>query len=224
MLSKIKQIVIQKSGKGNSIVIVDRDKYVERMKNFWSDQSKFQKIALKDESFLNFVTSQEKRIDEIYKKLDNCNSVSEETRRHLKAARTKPRINKNNGSCKLHKKMCRWLSTFQTNFICFTNTYKPAKYLLPVLEPLTKNKYTSKDSFNFATEIVEQDSSKVMESVDIDSLYTNIPLEEIIEIWTNNLFKNSNIVDGLKKSEFLSKQPKSRILYLIIYYTNKLTE
>ena len=95
--------------------------------------------------------------------------------------------------------MCRWLSTFQTNFIRFTSTNKPAKYLLPVLEPLTKNKYTSKDSFNFATEVVEQDSSKFMGSVDIDSLYTNIPLEEIIEIPTNNLFKNSNIVDGLKK-------------------------
>ena len=34
MLSKIKQIVIQKSGRGNSIVIVDRDEYVERMENF----------------------------------------------------------------------------------------------------------------------------------------------------------------------------------------------
>ena len=221
MLSKIKQIVIQKSGKGNSIVIVDRDKYVERMENFWSDQSKFQIIALKDGNFLNFVTSEEKRIDEIYKKLDNSNSMSEETRRHLKAAITRPRMMY--GSCKLHKKMCRWLSTFQTNFICFTNTYKPAKYLLPVLEPLTKNKYTSKDSFNFATEIAEQDSSKFMGSVDINSLYANIPLEEIIEIRTNNLFKNSNIVDGLKKSEFLSKQPKSRILYLIIFYTNNLT-
>ena len=221
MLSKLKQIVIQKSGRGNSIVIVDRGEYVERMENFWSDQRKLQIIALKDGNFLNFVTSQEKRIDEIYKKLDNSNSMSEETRRHLKAAITRPRIMY--GSCKLHKKMCRWLSTFQTNFICFTNTYKPAKYLLPVLEPLTKNKYTSKDSFNFATEIVEQDSSKFMRSVDIDSLYTNIPFEELIEIRTNNLFKNSNIVDGLKKSEFLSKQPKSRILYLIIFCTNKLT-
>ena len=102
MLSKIKQIVIQKSGKGNSIVIVERDKYVERMENFWSDQSKFQVIALKDGNFLNFVTSEEKRIDEIYKKLDNSNSMSEETRRHLKAARTRPRTIKNNGSCKLH--------------------------------------------------------------------------------------------------------------------------
>ena len=102
MLSKIKQIVIQKSGRGNSIVIVDRDEYVERMENFWSDQRKFQIIALKDGNFLNFVTSQEKRVDEIYKKLDNSNSMSEETRRHLKAAISRHRIMY--GSCKLHKK------------------------------------------------------------------------------------------------------------------------
>ena len=33
-LSQNKQIVIQKSDKGNSIVIVDRDKYIEKMENF----------------------------------------------------------------------------------------------------------------------------------------------------------------------------------------------
>ena len=38
-----------------------------------------------------------------------------------------------------------------------------------------------------------------MESLDIDSLFTNLPLEEIIYICTNNLFKNSGIVHGLKK-------------------------
>ena len=41
-----------------------------------------------------------------------------------------------------------------------------------------------------------------MGSLDTDSLFTNIPLEETIEICTNNLFKNSDIVHGLKKSEF----------------------
>ena len=41
-----------------------------------------------------------------------------------------------------------------------------------------------------------------MGSLDIDSLFTNIPLEETIEICTNNLFKNKDIVHGLKKSEF----------------------
>ena len=33
-LSQNKQIVIQKSDKGNSIVIADRDKYIEKMENF----------------------------------------------------------------------------------------------------------------------------------------------------------------------------------------------
>ena len=53
-----KQIVIEKSDKGNSIVVVDRDKYIEKMENILSDQSKSQKIALKDDNFLNFITSQ----------------------------------------------------------------------------------------------------------------------------------------------------------------------
>ena len=41
-----------------------------------------------------------------------------------------------------------------------------------------------------------------MGTLDIDSLFTNIPLEETIEICANNLFKNSDIVHGLEKSEF----------------------
>ena len=41
-LSQNKQIVFQKTDKGNSIVIVDRDKYIEKM-----EKSQFQKIALK---------------------------------------------------------------------------------------------------------------------------------------------------------------------------------
>ena len=73
-------------------------------------------------------------------------------------------------------------------------------YLVPNLEPSTNNIYTVKYSFNFATEIVEQDSSSFMENLDIDSLFTNIPFEETIEICcTNNLFESSDIVYGLKK-------------------------
>ena len=98
-----------------------------------------------------------------------------------------------------------------------TPTCKLAKYLVLILEPLTINKYTVKDSFYFATEIVEQDSSNFMGRLDTDSLFINILREESIEICTNILFKNSDLVHGLKK-------PKSRILYLIVYYTNKLTE
>ena len=41
-----------------------------------------------------------------------------------------------------------------------------------------------------------------MRSLDIDSLFTNITLEEIIEICTINLFEQNDIVHGLKKIEF----------------------
>ena len=75
-----------------------------------------------------------------------------------------------------------------------------------MLKPLITNKYIVKDLFNFATEIVERDSLNFMGSVAIDSLFTNIPLEEPIEICTNNLFKNSNIVHGLKRSGFKDLQ------------------
>ena len=59
--SQNNQIVIQKSDKGNSIVIVDRDKYIEKMENFLSDQSKFQETALKDDNFLNFITKKNQK-------------------------------------------------------------------------------------------------------------------------------------------------------------------
>ena len=73
---------------------------------------------------------------------------------------------------------------------------------MPILEPLTNNKYTDKHSFQVTTEIVEQDSSNFMGSLDIGSLFTNIPLEEIIEICTNNLFINSYIIHDWKKNDF----------------------
>ena len=41
-----------------------------------------------------------------------------------------------------------------------------------------------------------------MGSVDVDSLFTNITLDETNEICTNKLFKESQTVEDLRKSEF----------------------
>ena len=70
---------------------------------------------------------------------------------------------------------------------------------MPILEPLTTSKYTVKNLFNFATEIVEQNSRNFIGSLDIDSLFANISLKECIEIGTNSLFKNNEIINGFKK-------------------------
>ena len=67
---------------------------------------------------------------------------------------------------------------------------------------LTSNEYTVKDSFAFAKEIVEQDSGYIMGSLDVDSLFTIIPLEETIDIYANILFINTEKVEVLSKIEF----------------------
>ena len=171
------------------------------MENFLNDQSTFQKTAVKDDNFLDFTTSQEKRNDKIYEKLVDSNSMSEETRRHLKPVGTRPGILY--GSCKVHKKCVDGCPLFRPISSALQKPrHKLAKYLVPILEPLTTNKYAVRDLFNFATEIVEQDSSHFMGPLDIDSLFSNISLEEIIEISTYNFFENSDIVHGLKNSDF----------------------
>ena len=60
---------------------------------------------------------------------------------------------------------------------------------------MTSNEYAVKDSFA----IVEQDSQFFMGSLDVDSLFTYIPLEEFIDICTNTLFENAERVEGTKK-------------------------
>ena len=55
-----------------------------------SKQSKFQKGVVKDDNFLNFISSQENHIAKIYKKFVNSNSMSEETQRHVKPVGTTP--------------------------------------------------------------------------------------------------------------------------------------
>ena len=178
--SQNKKIVIQKSNKGNSIVIVDM--YIEKIESLLSDESKFQKTTVKDDNFLNFITCQEKRINKIYEKLVDSNSMSEETRRYLKPVET--RLGIMYGSCKMHKKCADGCPLFRPiSSALQTPTYKLAKYLVPFLEPLISHKYTIKDSFDFTTEIVEHDSSNFMGNLDIDSLFTNIPHEEAIKIY-----------------------------------------
>ena len=70
-----KDIVIQKSDKGNSVVIVDKDTCIKRMENILSDQRKFEKVTLKNDAFLDFVVNQEQRIDTIFKNLVDSNSM-----------------------------------------------------------------------------------------------------------------------------------------------------
>ena len=186
-LCKSKDIVMQKSDKGNSVVVDDKADYLDKMDNLLNDTRKFEKIDLKNDGIFNFAINQEKRVDNILKKLVASKSIYEETRRSLKPVGTRPGIMY--GLCKVHKDIIDNCPPFRPVLSAInTPTYKLAKFLVPILKSLTSNEYTVKDSFAFVEEIVEQGSEFFMGSLDVDSLFTNIPLEETIDICTNTRF------------------------------------
>ena len=61
-------------------------------------------------------------------------------------------------------------------------TYKLAKNLVPILSPLTVNEFSVHDSFSFADEVSSFCLDNFMASLDVKSLCTNIPLNEVSDI------------------------------------------
>ena len=131
-------------------------------------------------------------------------------------------------NCKVHKQQVDGCPPFRPILSALqTPTYNLAKFLVPLLNPLTKNEYTVKDSFQFAEEICEQDPTLSMGSLDVDSLFTNIPLDETIDICINQLFENTDTVEGITNSELkqiICLATTCVILYLTVYFTNKLQQ
>ena len=85
------------------------------------------------------------------------------------------------GNPEIHKPVVDNLPIFRP-ILSAINTfgYNLVRFLIPVLAPLTLSEFTIKDSFSFAKEIT-YDSSLYMASLDVESLFTNIPLNETIK-------------------------------------------
>ena len=148
-LCKNKNIIIQKSDKGNSVVIVDKADCLNKMESVLNDTRKFEKLNLKNDGILNFAVNQQECVDNILKKLVASNSISKEARRSLKPVGTRPGIMC--GLCKVHKDIIDNCLPFQPILSSInTCTYKLAKFLVPILKSLTSNEYMIKDSFAFA--------------------------------------------------------------------------
>ena len=58
------------------------------------------------------------------------------------------------------------------------SAYKLAKFVVQLLTPLASNDYTIKDSFSFAEEVSSYDCAHYMISLNTESLFSNILLEE----------------------------------------------
>ena len=172
------------------------------MHNLLNDESKFVKLKFNTRNNeLDYILEQEKIINDYLKKLVDKGSLSPEDFKNLKASGSQPGIL--HGLCKVHKKCDGSLPPFRPILSAInTPSYKLAKFFVPLLSELTFNDYVIKDSFSFADNVRAQNSSFFMSSFDIDSLFTNIPLDETINICSDKLFKKKKKIKGLNKSEF----------------------
>ena len=82
--------------------------------------------------------------------------------------------------------------------------YKVGKYLSNLLQPLTINEFTLKDSFDTASKI--RDIPKelftdgyVYASFDVTSLFTNVPLQRTINVIIDRIYNKAEIETNLKK-------------------------
>ena len=70
------------------------------------------------------------------------------------------------------------------------------------MTPIALNEYTIKNTFHFAREVVEQDASLFMSSLDIEALFTSIPLDETINIAVEELYREKDEIKNLKRTDF----------------------
>ena len=193
-LSKNENLIITKPDKGNGVVVLDKCSYIGKMETILSDNTKFKPVMTDPFSFL---LTHEDKVNRILRKLKSKNTIDETTFQSMYCSGSKPGIMY--GLPKIHKDGCPMRPILSA---IGTYNYSIAKHLVPILEPISISEYTVKDSFSFAKELSDlRFRNCVMASFDVQSLFTNIPLSETIDICINELFQNDDEVEGFSRKE-----------------------
>ena len=136
-LSKSKDLIIQKSDKGNSIVLINKSDYLDKMYNILSDSKKFVKSSVVDDKHLNFIIGIEKKLTNLLKELKASETISEIDYKKLKAIVCSC-FGVLYGLCKTQKKV---LGKYPSHKTILSATKRPsynlAKFLVPLIEPIT---------------------------------------------------------------------------------------
>ena len=106
-----------------------------------------------------------------------------------------------------------------------TFIYNLCKFLVPILEPITTNEFTLKNSYALTEELkrLRFDHPVYMASFDITSLYTCIPLDETIDICVSSLIDENGSFINLNRSE-LSTMLDLATKNSIFHFNNKTYE
>ena len=145
-------------------------------------------------------------------------------RKSVKPVGTGPGIT--HGNCNVHKQQVDGSPPFGPILWALqVSTYNLAKFLVPILNPLTKNEYTVKDSFQFSGQICEQDPELSLGSLDVTHFLLTFLLMKLLIYASMSSLKTLILLKVLQsqnlKNYYVWLQ-RSLILYLTVYFRNKL--
>ena len=127
--------------KGNGEVVIDRTDYYESLDKLFSDTTKFKRLDA-DPTNIRLSTLQS-----YLRKLNNRNRISEEVVYQI-IRRKNGKIPRAHGSPKVHKSFVR-VPSFRPIIDTIGSTYyNVTKYFTKLLNPLTQNGYSLKDTFD----------------------------------------------------------------------------
>ena len=157
-LSKNPDIIIQKPNKEN--FILDKKVYLKKMNEMLNENEQFLKLSMQKEKYYNFLINLEKKICELLKELYQIDIIDKKTYDKLCPAGSHFGILY--GLAKVHKQLINNCPPFWPILSAMgTPTYNIAKFLAPILKPLTINDYTVKDRFEFSRDIFNKKSQSI---------------------------------------------------------------
>ena len=175
-LSLLESIIITRPDKGQGVVILDRSDYVTEMNSILNNTTKFQ---LFEDNLYKAIIKFEDKNNRLIDFLLKNKIINLAMKNDLRSTGSRPGIVY--GSPKVHKRGAPLRPILST---CGSFNYKLSKYLASLLAPLyISDSYVTHDSFEFAKEIVNtKNDNFVMASFDVESLFTNVPVQETVDI------------------------------------------
>ena len=174
-----KEIVLRKADKSNLIVILNKQEYIEKLKNIVGDESKFKKITR------NPAEEIKKELNNIIKKTNN--ECGEEI---FKTIIGDYRPGYLYGNVKIHKPNNPLRPIISQ---VPTPTYQLSKTLNQLITQYMPSKYLLKSREDFIDILRTSKPKGMLSSLDVESLFTNVPVKETIKIILENVYNHPNL-------------------------------
>ena len=196
-LSQDKSIYVTKPDKGCGVVILNRGDYEQKVYSVINDPDKFEEIHLDEKKLL---IKLEDKLNNTLRSLKTKGNITESF--YNECFTSGSQLGKLYGLPKVHKSNCL-VCPIVAAYGSFN--FNLGKHIVPLISHLADNQYSLKNSYDFADtlRILNDANNSFMCSLDISSLYTNIPVAETIDLILNKLYVNNTATyNGIRRDNF----------------------